>query len=95
MCVECDGRGVLCSAPEGETVYCECCAKGLTKGLRAMEWHLEADAGWLARKEAEGADFEWEKRVFELELAEYERLRGLLRELERQGESAELHAEYL
>jgi hypothetical protein len=95
MCDLCHDTGFLTRGPEGEAIYCEGCARGLTKGLRAIEWHMEVDAGWIARKEAEGHGCEREKLIFDLEMAEYERLRALLRELERQDESAELHALYL
>ena len=94
MCDLCHDTGFLARDPEGETIYCEDCARGLVKALRALGEHLEMDRDWLARHEAEGVECGWEQGIFALELEEYERLRGLLGELERDGESADLHAEY-
>lgn len=89
MCLECGDLGILAYAPDGETVYCEACVKGLVKALRELGAHLEADRDWLARHQAEGVDCEWEQLAYDCELAEYERLRGLLSEMRREDEDAQ------
>lgn len=90
MCLECGDTGLLYSAPDGETVYCEECVPGLTKALGILEAHLELDAAWLDRQRGEGAGVEWEQGIYELELQEHERLEGLLREKRHEGEFVEM-----
>lgn len=68
MCLACNDIGLLCSAPEGEIIYCEACVKGLTKALRKLGAQLEVDQAWLARKQAEGLSSEWAEALFGLEL---------------------------
>lgn len=88
MCVECDGSGILTHAPDGETVHCEWCIKGLTLALRAMDAHLGPDRDLLARHQAEGHEAGWEALIFSCELEEYERLRGLLLEMQSEDEDS-------
>jgi hypothetical protein len=89
MCLECGDTGLLCSAPEGETVYCEGCVKGLTMALRWAELRWLADSGWLDRRRAMGKDTSFAEMVVDNERSEYERLEGLLREKQREGELVE------
>ena len=92
MCLECGDTGILLLAPEGETVFCEECIKGLTKAIRALSAQLEADAAWLDRHQAEGQDCSWERLGYRCSLDEHERLEGLLREKQREGEYVEMEA---
>lgn len=89
MCIVCCNTGLIANGPEGEAIFCEDCVRGLTMALRTLELHMEADAACLDRSKAEGHASRFGQIVFAAELAEHERLQGLLREKQREGEFVE------
>lgn len=86
MCLECNDIGLIASAPEGETVYCEECVKGLTMAIRALDSQMIADFGWMLRKTRMGLDTQGAQGVLSAEYTERDRLSALLRQKQREAD---------